>query len=137
MLILSEFAQNLQHPLVLRRLPTLTEVDMASAEANAWHTLRIADFSQAYKYTGNKALQYLFYLRQFQNLFDLEFFANKIPSTSYSIAGLEQSVMSGQSFWEDSSDLDDLSADEYLDNSAVNEPMYADQSDTVDSPHRN
>mgnify|MGYP000474566496 CR=1 FL=1 len=79
----------------------------------------------------------MFYLRQFQNLFDLEFFYNKLPSRSFSIAGLEQSVMSGLPFWEDFDDGDDLSSDEYLDNQNTNNPMYADQSDAVESQHRN
>lgn len=77
----------------------------------------------------------MFYLRQFQNLFDLEFFANKLPSKSYSIAGLEQSVMSGAPFWDDFEDAE--SSDEYLENQNTNNPMYADQSDAVESPHRN
>ena len=75
-------------------------------------------------------------MRQFQNLFDLEFFANKLPSKSYSIAGLEQHVFSGLPFWEDGID-DENESDEYLDNAGINNPMYADQSDAVDSPHRN
>lgn len=71
-------------------------------------------------------------------MFDLEFFASKLPSSSYSIAGLEQQVLSGVPFWEDDDgELSDLDSDEYLDNSATNNPMYADQSDAVDSPHRN
>ena len=71
-------------------------------------------------------------------MFDLEFFASKLPSSSYSIAGLEQQVLSGVPFWEDDDgDLTDLDSDDYLDNSATNNPMYADQSDAVDSPHRN
>lgn len=53
------------------------------------------------------------------------------------MAGLEQSVLSGAPFWEDGHDADDLSSDEYLENTATNNPMYADQSDAVDSPHRN
>ena len=68
----------------------------------------------------------MFYLRQFQNLFDLEFFANKLPSKSFSIAGLAQSVMTGLPFWDDFDDGEDLSSDEYLDNQNVNNPMYAD-----------
>ena len=32
---------------------------------------------------------------------------------------------------------DENESDEYLDNAGINNPMYADQSDAVDSPHRN
>ena len=75
-------------------------------------------------------------MRQFQNLFDLELFANKLPSLAYSIAGLEQNVLSGLPFW-DEDGPDDFDSDEYLENSETNDPMYADQSDAVDSPYRN
>ena len=84
----------------------------------------------------NKTLQQIYYLRQFQNLFDLELFANKLPSLAYSIAGLEQNVLSGLPFW-DEDGPDDFDSDDYLENSETNDPMYADQSDAVDSPYRN
>ena len=76
-------------------------------------------------------------MRQLANLFDLEFFANKLPSKTFSIAGLEQAVMAGLPFWEESDEslLDD--SEEYLNSVEPNKPMYADQSDEVDSPHRN
>lgn len=44
--------------------------------------------------------KYLFYFRQMQNLFDLEYFKNKLATRANSIATLEQSVMSGISFWD-------------------------------------
>jgi len=66
----------------------------------------------------------IYYFRQFQNLFDLEFFANKLPSKSFSIAGLEQNVMSGLPFWDE--EEGDYDSDEYLDNTDTNNPMYAD-----------
>ena len=69
-------------------------------------------------------------------MFDLEFFANKLPSKTFSIAGLEQCALSGVPFWEDADD-GGLSDDEYLENTEVNKPMYTDQSDEVDSPFRN
>ena len=75
-------------------------------------------------------------MRNFQNLFDLEFFANKLPSKTFSIAGLEQCALSGLPFWEDTDD-GMYSSDEYVENAEVNKPKYADQSDEVDSPYRN
>ena len=84
----------------------------------------------------NKTLQQIYYLRQFQNLFDLELFANKLPSLAYSIAGLEQNVLSGLTFW-DEDGPEDFDSDDHLENSETNDPMYADQSDAVDSPYRN
>ena len=47
--------------------------------------------------------------------------------------------MSGLPFWEDGDDGEDggSSGDEYLATERVNDPMYADQSDSVDNPRRN
>jgi hypothetical protein len=44
--------------------------------------------------------KYLYYFRQLNNLFDLEYFKNKLATRATSIATLEQSVMSGLPFWE-------------------------------------
>ena len=105
----------------------MTPIDMLSSQAESISShQRSIDFAEVYLLSGNKMLHYLYYLRQFQNLFDLEFFANKLPSLSFSIAGLEQCVLSGAPFWEDGNDADDLSSDEYLDNEQPNQPMYAD-----------
>ena len=135
--VLSEFVVNNQSSLIKPRLPKLTPIDISVAESQLMNHQRVADFKECYKFTGNRTLNYLYYMRQFQNLFDLEFFANKLPSKSFSIAGLEQAVLSGAPFWEDAADENDVSSDEYLENSNVNSPMYADQSDAVESPHRN
>jgi len=51
------------------------------------------------------------------------------------MAGVEQQVLAGLPFWDDAG-VDDES-DEYLENSQTNNPMYADQSDAVESPYRN
>ena len=56
----------------------------------------------------------------------MEFFANKLPSKTFSLAGLEQSVLSGVPFWEESDESLLEDSDEYLNNSETNEPMYAD-----------
>ena len=82
-------------------------------------------------------MQYLYYMRQMSNLFDLEFFANKLPSRTFSIAGLETHVMAGLPFWEESDESLLEDSEDYLNNAEANKPMYADQSDEVDSPHRN
>ena len=134
--ILPEFTDNNQKKLIKMRLPKLTLMDISAAESALGNHQRISDFQECYKYTNNRILNQMYYLRQFQNLFDLEFFANKLPSKSYSIAGLEQSVMSGAPFWDDFEDAES-SEDDYIKNENINNPMYADQSDAVESPHRN
>ena len=67
----------------------------------------------------------------------MEFFANKLPSKTFSLAGLEQSVLSGVPFWEESDESLLEDSDEYLNNSETNDPMYADQGDGIDSKYRN
>ena len=52
-----------------------------------------------------------------QNLFDLEFFQNKIGSNAHSIASLENNSLSGLPFWEEGQDqvlegLSDYESDE-------------------------
>ena len=84
----------------------------------------MVDFKECYSYTGNRVLAQIYYFRQFQNLFDLEFFSNKLPSRSFSIAGLEQNVLSGVPFWDE--EEGEFDSDDYLEHQDVNDPMYAD-----------
>ena len=72
-----------------KRLPTVTPVEAKDAEALAGTYGRLIDFKESFLYDRNLTMSYIYYMRNFQNLFDLEFFANKLPSKTYSIAGLE------------------------------------------------
>ena len=44
-------------------------------------------------------------------------------------------MLSGLPFWQETDELTD--SDDYLDNEDINDPMYADQSDAVNSKYRN
>ena len=133
-----EFSSNDQKALIRKRVPHLTVMDVKESREASRGRLRFVDFKESYNYESNVVVQYLYYMRQLSNLFDLEFFANKLPSKTFSIAGLEQHVMAGLPFWEESDDADFLEdSDDYLAGTGANKPMYADQSDEVDSPHRN
>jgi len=79
----------------------LTLLSVSESEAQSVEKNRFIDFVEAYDYQKSKVVNYLMYFRQLQNLFDLEFFFNKLPSRSHSMAGLEQAVMSGVPFWEE------------------------------------
>ena len=131
-----EFYYNNQLEVMKKRLPQFSIFDAKEAEAQVATYGRLVDFKESFIYKENILIQYIYYMRNFQNLFDLEFFSSKLPSTTYSIAGLEQCALSGASFWEDADD-GAISSDEYLDNQSINKPMYSDQSDEVDSPYRN
>lgn len=121
-----EWNSNDQKTLIRKKLPRLTVTDLKESKDTQKDRSRFVDFKQNYNYEGNIVVQYLYYLRQMSNLFDLEFFANKLPSKTFSVAGLEQHVMSGLPFWEESDEglLED--SDEYLAATETNKPMYAD-----------
>ena len=110
-----EFSANDQLSLIRKRVPRLTTMDVKESREAARERGRYVDFKQSYDYSGNYVVQHLYYMRQLCNLFDLEFFANKLPSKAFSIAGLEQHVMAGLPFWEESDEsfLDD-DTDDYL-----------------------
>lgn len=63
--ILSEFVENNQRKLVKMRLPKMTPVDVAQADSQFANHQRVVDFQECYKYTGNRILNQMYYLRQF------------------------------------------------------------------------
>ena len=44
------------------------------------------------------------YFKSVSNIFDLEFFTNKLASSAFTIANVEKMVLSGVPFWEDGDD---------------------------------
>lgn len=72
--------QNEHLGLIKTKLPHLTLLDIKEADSASKDRLRLVDFREAFNLTGNLAVKYLFYFRNLQNLFDLEFFLNKLPS---------------------------------------------------------
>lgn len=87
---------------------------------------------------GNLATKYLYYFRNLQNLFDIEFFINKLPSKTRSIAGLEHRVTSGLHFWEDPDDASTFDEeDDYLDSAKSNDPQYSRINENIDVQYKN
>ena len=111
---LPEFYVNDQEGLIKKRLPKVSVLDVKQSRDNMQERLRFVQFQEGFTYKDNTALQYLYYMRQFQNLFDLEFFVHKLPSKTFSIGGLEQQVMSGLPFWDESDESFFDDSDEYL-----------------------
>lgn len=99
--------------------------------------LRLVDFREAYNLKGNLTLKYVYYFRNLQNLFDLEFFLAKMPSRSRTIAGLEQYVNSGLPFWDDGDDAIFGDEDDYLDNKEIADPQYSRQNENIDLKYKN
>ena len=78
------------------RIPTLTAVQVSSD--------RPQGFREAFNYDGLFTQRLLAYFRRLSNLFDLEFFMNKLASHAYVTALLESSVSTGLPFWEEADD---------------------------------
>jgi len=63
---------------------------------------RLVEFSEAYNYmSSGKSHYYLNYFKAICNLFDLEFFTNKLASPANTMVNVEKMVLSGVPFWED------------------------------------
>ena len=66
---------------------------------------RLVEFAEAYDYlSGGRAVHYLSYFKSISNIFDLEFFTNKLGSSAHTIANVERMVLSGVPFWEEGDD---------------------------------
>ncbi len=73
----------------MTKLPKLSMIDLKEMETSTKEKLRHVDLKEAYNLSGNLKMNYIYYFRNFQNLFDLEFFCNKLPSNTRGIAGLK------------------------------------------------
>ena len=66
---------------------------------------RLVEFGEAYDYLqGGRAVHYLSYFKSISNIFDLEFFTNKLGSSAHTMANVEKMVLSGVPFWEEGDD---------------------------------
>lgn len=76
-------------------------MDIKDTEESVKRKGRYVDFKEAFHIQTYDPLKYLYYFKQFTNLFDIEFFIHKLHSNAHSLAGLEMHVNSGLQFWED------------------------------------
>ena len=60
--------------MIKTKIPTLNTYDLKEAENSVKEKLRMVDFKEAYNLNGNLTMKYIYYFRNLQNLFDLEFF---------------------------------------------------------------
>ena len=66
---------------------------------------RLVEFAEAFDYgCAGKAINYLSYFKSISNIFDLEFFTNKLASSANTISNVEKMVLSGVPFWEEGDD---------------------------------
>lgn len=101
--------------LIKNKLPRITLHEIAASESNLKEKQRFVDFEQAFNYdcTGF-SFKMLAYFYNLQNLFDLEFFACKLSSSSATMANVEKSVLTGVPFFEESDEtlFADLNAEQ-------------------------
>ena len=65
----------------------------------------MVEFAEAFDYShAGRALSYLSYFKSISNIFDLEFFTNKLASSANTISNVEKMVLSGVPFWEEGDD---------------------------------
>ena len=127
-----EFFVNDQKSLLVKRGFKFTPLDLKETEAKE----RFVDFRESYHYETSMVTRYLMYFKQVSNLFDLEFFVNKLPSRAHSAAAMETSVLSGLPFWEEGEDALFNDDDPYNDNDE-NNPQYSLADDGAEGPYRN
>ena len=87
---------------VMTRVSKITLSDSRDLDATLKEKSRLVEFSEAFDYsTAGRTASYLSYFKSMNNIFDLEFFTNKLASSAKCIANLEKMVLSGVPFWEE------------------------------------
>lgn len=93
------------HEAIMEKLPKLTYTDSRDIDAVAKEKLRLVEFAEAYDYVpGSKVLRYLKYWKAVSNIYDLEFFINKLASSAFTIANVEKMVLAGVNFYDEGDD---------------------------------
>jgi hypothetical protein len=115
---LPEFISRDQLQRVQSKVMSLTLVDTKDLDHIMKEKGRLVEFAQAFDYASSgRAQYYLSYFKSISNIFDLEFFTNKLASSANTIANVEKMVLSGVAFWEEGdealfADLDEGSESE-------------------------
>ena len=66
---------------------------------------RLVEFEEAFDYNAcGKLPQFFQYFKMISNIFDIEFFTNKLGSSANTMSNLEKNVLSGVTFWDDGDD---------------------------------
>ena len=67
---------------------------------------RLVEFNEGYDYMqgAQRGCLYLSYFKSINNIYDLEFFCNKLASAAHTISDVEKKVLSGVPFWEEGED---------------------------------
>lgn len=87
------------------KIPKITLSDSRDVDAVQKERQRLVEFKEAFDYqTAGKIVNFLQYFKSIRNIFDLEFFNNKLASSAFTIANVEKMVLSGVPFWEDGDD---------------------------------
>lgn len=98
--------QDVMFERLLCRLPKLTYSDSRDFDATQKERGRLVEFTEAFDYSqgASRITQYLSYFKSIGNIYDLEFFTNKLSSSANTMCNVEKMVLSGVPFWEEGDD---------------------------------
>jgi len=101
----SEFFRGNSLMKIREKLPSVTYTDSRDVDHVVKEKGRLVEFAEAFNYSsGGRIVSYLSYFKSISNIFDIEFFTNKLASTANSIANIERMVLSGVPFLEEGDD---------------------------------
>lgn len=92
--------------LVLAKRPKFTHSETKDIDGAVKAQGRVVDFTQAFDYKegADRVCLYLSYFKSINNIYDLEFFTNKLSSSAHTLSNVEKMVLSGVPFWEEGED---------------------------------
>jgi hypothetical protein len=103
--IQSEFASDNLLQQIKAKVPKLTLTESRDVDLVVKDRFRLVEFQEAFDYNeSGKLVRYLRYWKQVSNIYDLEFFINKLGSSAFSMANVEKMVLSGVPFYEEGDD---------------------------------
>lgn len=104
---------------LLRLLPTFTQTN--DSDTMVRNKGRLVHFTEAFNYEC-LAFKYLKYWRAASDIFDLEYFVNKLSTTAFTIATVERSILSGLPFWDLLNEVEEQSESSSSEEEVVAEP---------------
>ena len=87
---------------IQKRHQKLTLINSRDVDAITKERSRLVEFAEAFDYeSSGKVLKYMMYFKSISNIYDLEFFMNKLASSAFTISNVERMVLAGVPFWEE------------------------------------
>jgi len=90
--------------MIKQKVQKCTYAESGDVDLVVKERLRLVEFEEAFDYSKSELVKYLRYWKQVQNIYDLEFFVNKLASSAFAISNVEKMVLSGVPFYEEGDD---------------------------------